>query len=189
MNNKGFVYIETIIAVVVLTSSLLLMYTSFNHLLQAEKSRIYYDDIAYVYRTEYLKRSLNALNIKGILADLNESAIPYTIVGAENDKLFLNSEKERNIFLGMMSDLEVSQIVIVRENRIDKLKSCNEECALDPYCSNYDLCSDYFNNLSKDFISYIKSLYIDVSCTYVMLVEYKNCNDDFCTNYYSWAGL
>ena len=72
-DKNGFVFIETIIAIVVLTSSLLLIYKSFNNILQAEKTRISYDDISYIYRSEYLKERLNDLNLnaalKGLLND------------------------------------------------------------------------------------------------------------------------
>ena len=62
MNKKGFVFIETIIVVIVLTSSLLLLYTSFNKILQSEKTRVNYDDINYIYRTYYVQTLLDSAN-------------------------------------------------------------------------------------------------------------------------------
>ena len=53
MNKKGFVFTETIVAIVILTSALLLIYTSFNNVLQSEKIRVDYDDVAYIYRTYF----------------------------------------------------------------------------------------------------------------------------------------
>ena len=51
MNKKGFVFMETIITIVILSSSLLLIYSSFKNLIVKQKSRIYYDDVVYTYRT------------------------------------------------------------------------------------------------------------------------------------------
>ena len=45
MKKNGFVFVETIIAIVVLTSSLLLLYSTFSKILQSEKTRVYYDDV------------------------------------------------------------------------------------------------------------------------------------------------
>ena len=66
MKKNGFVFVETIIAIVVLTSSLLLLYSSFNKVLQSEKTRVYYDDIAYIYRSYYLKNSIKKSKINDI---------------------------------------------------------------------------------------------------------------------------
>ena len=64
---KGFIFIETIITIVILTGSLLFLYQTFNNTLQNEKARIYYDDTPYIYRTYYLKDNIVKLNIDNIL--------------------------------------------------------------------------------------------------------------------------
>ena len=61
MKKNGFVFVETIVAIVVLTSSLLLLYSSFSKILQSEKTRVYYDDISYIYRSWYIKSKINEL--------------------------------------------------------------------------------------------------------------------------------
>ena len=71
MKKNGFVFVETIVAIVVLTSSLLLLYATFNKVLQSEKTRVYYDDVTYIYRTYYIKNKINELNMEPILNDLN----------------------------------------------------------------------------------------------------------------------
>ena len=55
MKKNGFVFVETIIVVAVLATSLILMYISFNKIIINEKKRITYDDISYIYRTYYLE--------------------------------------------------------------------------------------------------------------------------------------
>ena len=54
-SKMGFVLIETIVTITVLAASLLYVYSNFNNILIKEKTRIHYDDVAYLYRTYYLK--------------------------------------------------------------------------------------------------------------------------------------
>ena len=51
INNKGFVFIETIITVVILTTTLVFLYSTYSKVINTEKKRLYYDDIAYIYKT------------------------------------------------------------------------------------------------------------------------------------------
>ena len=70
-NNKGFVFIETIITIVILTAALLYIYSNFTNILIKEKTRVHYDDVAYIYRTHFIKEYfyvviLEKLHIKSI---------------------------------------------------------------------------------------------------------------------------
>ncbi|MEG0977451.1 MAG: hypothetical protein RSF02_02735, partial [Bacilli bacterium] len=58
MNKKGFIFIETVVTVVVLSTSLLLLYSSYSNTIYKEKDKIYYDDLSYIYRTNYIKNFL-----------------------------------------------------------------------------------------------------------------------------------
>ena len=60
MHKKGFAFIESIIAIVFLTSSLLLLYGTFKRVIQNNKNRINYDEISYIYRSEYVKYMLSS---------------------------------------------------------------------------------------------------------------------------------
>ena len=44
--NRGFIIIETIITVVVLSTSLLYLYSSYSSIINREETRLYYDDVA-----------------------------------------------------------------------------------------------------------------------------------------------
>lgn len=187
MDKKGFVYLETIIAIVILTSSLLLIYTTFNKLLQSEKTRVYYDEVSYVYRTENIKEAFNDINLKEVLSNLNSSPSPYTIVGIDSDVLFSGFEPSKTFVNNLLNDYEVSQILIVKENRLGKLKQCNA-CSTDETCSEYSMCNTYYGMISKNFANYIKGVYVDIQCNYVMLVEFNTCTS-YCRNYYAWIGM
>lgn len=192
MKKNGFVFVETIIAVVILTSSLLLLYSSFSKVLQTEKTRFYYDDISYIYRTWYIKNRLNELNIMAPIKDITNNTDTYFVtVGMEYDNLFNNHEKEETYFYNLLEDFDVNQMIIIKENKINNLKECTLECSLDSACREYENCNGLYTNLSDDMINYLKSLYIDVSCTYVLAIEYNSCNSDNtnCKNFYSWVSV
>lgn len=194
MKKNGFVFVETIIAIVVLTSSLLLLYSSFNKVLQAEKTRVYYEDVNYIYRTYYIKNRINELNINALLNDLINNQDKYFVtVGIEYQDLFKGHEKEKTYFSNMLNDFEVSQMIILKENKIDNLKRCTLECSLDSNCNEYENCNGLYTNLSEDFINYLKTIYIDVSCTYILAIEYNTCTgsngNDNCKKYYSWVSV
>ncbi len=191
-DKNGFVFIETIIAIVVLTSSLLLIYKSFNNILQAEKTRISYDDISYIYRSEYLKERLNDLNLNAALKGLlNDNQKYFITIGMEYEGLFSGKEAEKDFMAKLLADFEVEQMIIIKENKIDDLKKCNLECALDSSCANYSNCNNITSNISEEFLNYLKTIYIDIPCTYVLAVEYQTCGSDNtnCRNYYSWVSV
>ena len=192
MKKNGFVFVETIIAVVVLASSLLLLYSTFSKLLQSEKKHVYYDDISYIYRNWYIKNKMNELNISPALKDITNNQDNFFVtIGMEYQGLFNGYEKEKTYFANMLEDLDVNQMVLIKENKIDELKGCSLECSLDSSCQNYNNCNTLYTNLSDEMISYIKSLYIDISCTYVLVIEYNTCNQDNtnCKRFYSWVSV
>ena len=56
-NNKGFIFLETIIVTVVLTTTLIFLYSNFSKNINDERRRLYYDDIAYVYKTIFIRNA------------------------------------------------------------------------------------------------------------------------------------
>ena len=204
MKKNGFVFIEKIIAIVVLTSSLLLLYSSFSKVLQAEKTRIYYDDINYIYRSNYIKTRINELNIMTVLNDLTSNENKYFVtIGMEYQDLFKGYEKEETFIYNMLQDYEVNQMIIFKENKLDRIKSCTMECSMNEEdCAAtgnvdksvlHNQCNEIYTNLSDEFISYLRTIYIDVSSTYVLAVEYNTCTgsngNDNCKRYYSWVSV
>ena len=191
MKKNGFVFVESIVAVVILASSLLLLYSSFTTILQTEKTRVYYD-ASYIYRTWYLKEVFNNLNFTAVIRDLtgNDNK-DFVTVGTEYQGLFEGHEQDRSLVNKLLSDYEVNQIIVIKENKVDNLKKCTQECANDRSCSNYENCNNLYMNLSDTMISYLKTINIDISCTYVFAVEYTTCNagNTNCHKYYSWVSV
>ncbi len=192
MKKNGFVFVETIISIVVLTGSLLLLYTSFTKILQSEKTRVYYDDASYIYRTEYIKNRIKDLNIDDLLKKLENSEDKYFLtVGMDSEDLFLNYENNAQFFDNLLKTFEVKQMVLLKENKIDNLKKCTEKCSSFKSCSEYENCNDLYLKLSDEFINYLKTIYVDINTSYILAVEYETCNIDNknCQNYYSWVSV
>lgn len=192
MKKNGFVFVETIVSIIILTSALLLLYTSFNKVLQAEKSRVYYDDINYIYRTYYIKNQLQNLNFNNILNSLNEDEDKYfATIGLNSTALFLGHDNYNTYISNLLRDFDVSQIVIVKTNKIDDMKKCNKECALNSNCEDYVVCSNIYTNIEEDMINYLNNVNVDISCIYIIAIEYNTCNSNntSCRKYYSWVSV
>lgn len=80
---NGFVFIETMITVVILSTALLIIYSLFNSMIIREKRRSYFDDPAYIYRAGYLSTIFEQL-IR------NSSYTPENISGPLNISDLLN---------------------------------------------------------------------------------------------------
>ncbi len=192
MKKNGFVFVETIISIVILTSSLLLLYTSFSKILQSEKTRVYYDDESYIYRTEYLKNKINDLNLNALTRRLEgNDNIYFLTIGMDTEDLFLNYEEEAEFMNSLLENFEVKQMILLKTNKIDNLKNCSVKCSENKDCLEYENCNDLYLKLSDEFINYLKTIYVETSTPYILGVEYETCNLDNqnCQEYYSWVSV
>ena len=60
MKNKGFVLMETIVVIVVISIALLTIFSSYNKILSKVKSENKYDTSEYIYMTNYIKKVLKS---------------------------------------------------------------------------------------------------------------------------------
>lgn len=160
--NKGFAFIETVITVVVLSASLLYIYNSYNSIIRDEEVKLYYDDVAYIYKTNYLRRYLeeyaNLDTFKNNDIFFEDSYI--MTIGSGSNLLFDSKEKERKMeFLEL--NYNISQMVLVKSKMLD-------ECIND----DKDICENSLKNLSYKFRSYINTLN-STDYDYYLVVEYS----------------
>ncbi len=160
MHKNGFIFLESILAIVILTSSLLLIYSSFKKILSNEKAKIKYDEINYIYRTEYLKTALFSYN-EDTLNNLNIEK--YKLINL-NEKPFNN-----DYFIELVKDFEIKNIILVDINYLNDLKSC---------LASYD-CNIKISNSFQKYIGTIKK---NINAAKILIVEYN----DF---YYSWVSV
>ena len=62
---NGFAFIETIVTIVILSAALIYLYSSYSAIITEEERRVYYDDTAFIYYTNYVRKFLEEY------ADLN----------------------------------------------------------------------------------------------------------------------
>lgn len=79
MKNKGFVLMETIVVIVVISVALLTIFSSYNKILRKVKSENKYDTSEYIYMTEYIKKYMKDNGIGSAL-----DIFPCTMDGAGN---------------------------------------------------------------------------------------------------------
>ena len=77
IKNKGFVLMETIVVIVVISVALLTIFSSYNKILSKVKSENKYDTSEYIYMTKYIKDNLKSICN---LATINVNDINNTII-------------------------------------------------------------------------------------------------------------
>lgn len=195
--NKGFVFIETIITVVILCASLIYLYSSYSSIINSEETRIYYDDPAYVYKANYLRDYLiNNSNIEKIKND-SEIFEKYWAnnIGPNYENLFLSEEAKAD-FGRMWNNFHVRNMLLITSNLISECDGnlsgeiegiCEE--TYDSYIINYHL-RNYIRSLNETDHDYY--IVIEFSETLNDNGDIVGCNmgaDIRCHSYYVSLGI
>lgn len=168
MKKNGFVFIETIVTTVILSASLLLLYSSYSSSIQNERSRINYEDVSYLYKTNYIRKFLEEnTNIDAVKRYAFIDSYIVTI-GPSLDTMFTVEQANR----GLKKSLEriyniynINRILLVKKEFISE-------------CFEYEgICNISNENLSYGLASYIKSLN-DISYDYYLVAEYTEKIDE-----------
>ena len=185
MNRKGFVFVETIIVISVLTTVLLMLYASFISILNQERRKTTFDDITYIYRTYYIEDFLVSLNLDDYIKNHleepnNDNATPLiTSFTCHDDTLYNlrnennienNTEQDKKDFCESLIDggrLEVENIYITRYN-IDELNNCTND-------DDSIICNSHpeLRNLSLNTRTYLRTLSGNDENAYRLIIEYK----------------
>lgn len=188
---KGFVFIETIITVVILSTSLIYLYGSYSSIINNEEARVYYDDPSYIYKTSYIRDFLlDYSDIEMVKATASDNL--YSVdISPNYDGLF--DSDSRNDFAYIWSNFNVYQMLIISQ---DLISECNGSD------NDSDICKRTYDNLSYNMRNYIRSLN-DTSQDYFLIVEYsekidnqtgkiRSCvlgRDTYCHSYYASLGI
>lgn len=94
MNNKGFVMIETIIVVTILSIGLISLYSSYNLILSKASTKSHYDNAQHVYKSYFVGKYLeenNLLNFSGNFKEIpiNNADLINIAKVFEIDKIYL----------------------------------------------------------------------------------------------------
>ena len=169
---NGFVFIETIIVIVFLMGALLLIYGSYRSAITEEKTKIYYDDIGYLYRNYYLADFL--IN-KTTIHNLKNTAFDEKyVVDINNDiyeELFNESQSNQNYpeeFKSIEEEFNVNKMLFVSDEVITECfnNATNEKC------------DKSYEGLSDGLTKYIETMEIekneeDAGTTYYLIAEYR----------------
>ncbi len=163
MNNKGFVFLETIIVTVVLTTTLIFLYSNFSKTINDEKRRLYYDDVAYIYKTLFIRQAL--------LKQLDKEVFNSAVINAKNVKVnggaakLTNNLNENYVFLFNSE----SKYCMNYDN-------VNNKCDASEYKSLF-MDNSYIHNL-HDIYNFKMLMYLNVSD----IKNIKNCINGLDTN-------
>lgn len=188
MKSKGFVFVETIIVVAILATSLVAIYASFSMTINNEKRRATFDDTSYIYRTYYIEDFLVSLNMENYLnqylAKNNEDGKQriirfncqdinlYDIDAGNGDINELESQKKGFCETTLDNNTLNVKNIFITNNDIKSLKDCTTKKGL---ISSSDVCSDYKETLKgvkTNLIHYIRTLPV-ISDGYRLIIEYE----------------
>ena len=171
-NRKGFMFVETIMVMTILTTSLLTIYITFSRVLLNEKRRAMFDDTSYLYRTYLIEDYLASLNIskyiKTYLVDANQKIVRFNPLDSILYTLTVNNqedpiEKNKEVFSSKtlsrstsQNDLNVVNMYITYYN-VNDLKQCiNKKGRND--CKNTTTMENLNNIQNTNAYLYIRTL-------------------------------
>ena len=168
MKKNGFVFIETIVTVVVLSASLLIVYNSYSTSLHNEKERLYYDDIAYVYRANYIRNFLQENSNLRAVKKLFFQNKYIEKIGSEFDLMFTSEQRRlgyHNSLENLYINYHISQMFVVKKRYIDE---CYDKT---------DICQNSEIGLNRNALKYIRSI-SDTSSNYFLVIEFAEKIND-----------
>ncbi len=168
-SKKGFAFVETIITVVILSASLLYLYSTYNAIISDEKVRLYYDDPAYIYYTNYVRKFLEEYSdIENVKKNYFNDTYIVTL-GTGFDALFNEVEKADNRIYSLeeiVKSFKINQMILVKSEMFDNCYEGTEK-----------YCKSSINNLSYNMQKYVNSL-SDTKYDYYLVIEYANKLED-----------
>lgn len=161
MKNKGFVLMETIVVIVVISVALLTIFSSYNKILSKVKSENKYDTSEYIYITKYIKESISSPKIIDICPNITDDPEATTCGEPMDQNGDIQSELTTSSIIEAQNLFGINKIYILTNlNNFDKKISDD---------INDGKNSKYFDAY---MIDYIKKL--DVSDNeQLIIVEYK----------------
>ena len=196
--NNGFVFVETIVVIVILTLGLVMVYSSFSSVLSNDKRRATYNDVAYIYRTYYIEDFLTSLNIKEYINNHLKDKTPITVVDltdtslyktdfninneiSSNDTLIPREEAKKRFAETIIDELKVEKIYIADNNKLSEIKRCTTrsgQSSSNPECRSDSSAWEVLRGMDTNMIYYIRTLSGKKDGSYRLIVKYKSEETD-----------
>ena len=196
MKKNGFAFIETIITIVILASSLLYLYNSYSVILSEEEIRLTYDDAAYIYYTNYVRSFLEENTDLNTIKNTAFTNSYIVTIGSDYETLFNQNVDEPN----SSDNIKESLGTIINGYKINQMLLIKTEM-FDECFSNEDAkCKNSLENLGYNLKEYVNTLN-DTSYDFILVVEYTNkinefnftkClpgKDEMCRSFYASLGI
>lgn len=196
MKKNGFAFIETIITIVILASSLLYLYNSYSVILSEEEIRLTYDDAAYIYYTNYVRSFLEENTDLNTIKNTAFTNSYIVTIGSDYETLFNQNVDEPN----SSDNIKESLGTIINGYKINQMLLIKTEM-FDECFSNEDAkCKNSLENLGYNLKEYVNTLN-DTSYDFILVVEYTNkinefnftkClpgQDEMCRSFYASLGI
>lgn len=191
MKKTGFAFIETIITIVILSASLLYLYNSYDAIISDEEMRLYYDDVAHIYETNYIRKFLDEYTNIDMVKKTAFTNTYSVVIGTDYETLFTDSQKEYIKSLsGIILNYRVNQMILIDTKMFDNCFNDEDE-----------KCKNSFVNMSYNLKNYVNTLN-DTSYDYYLVVEYAETSnghsgmekcapgiDRNCVSYYASLGI
>ena len=196
---NGFVFVETMIVIVTVVTSLLLIYSSYVSLRSLERKRVRYDDPAYIYKTYAIGKFLTSVKdengssvIRGVLSELrndNEKLIKYVnpkdnvwysneedniCTCSDSDPYCVSPNCKEQLFSYLYSQYHVLNMIIISKDDMNLLADPNENYCRNCNSSSTNDCEKRCSKIPNNFYDYIKSIDTsdDTGNPYYLIVEY-----------------
>lgn len=180
MKKRGFVFIETIVVIAVVLGSLLTVYSLYIHSNNTTTRRMRYDDVNRLYETYYIHKYLNSFNLAALKRNIQNGSKYEIIYRGRQDVFGTMTNQESSFFENLWQELHIRNIFLLPYNVIDSIRCTSS--------SVETICAD------KNLVNYLKTLDIDGTTGYRLVVEFATKEDgSSCTDtancFYSFAQI
>lgn len=183
-NKRGFVFVETIVVVAVLTISILMVYSTYSSMLIKEKNRLKYNDSVYLYRTYYVTKFLKNFRFDNLIQSFAKNEDDAYLQKIDcNTGAFIDGEN-KNLCESILFDLNISNLYLAKSN-LSALQDCTD------YTNG--VCT-IFRQINASAVEYVKTIGGQGN-GYRIIVEFSenkdgtNCNGEGCQFYYTTLSL
>ena len=185
---KGFVFVETLIVVAVLTASLLMLYSTYSALIRKEKTRIQYNDSAYLYRTYYLAKFFRNFRLDMLKMSLNkdDTTKPLSLLTGFDctSSIFLNDKDNKGLCEILKEELHINRMYLTY-NDLSVLQNCRNQSGV---CEALVQVNDTAS-------AYLKTIGGEGTNGYRIIIEFsenkagEKCIGEDCVYYYTTLSL
>lgn len=180
MPKKGFVFVETIVVVAILTIALLIVYSSYSSIVINNNTRLKYDDPSLMYRTFYIQKFLknSRLDLVASNLDLSTNQVMENF-NCSNSGLFINSLNDVGICENIISEFHISNMYLTF-NDLSFIQECT---------SNTGKCN-ILNLIGSEMAAYLKTIGGKGKSGYRLILEFGEqpdgsiCIDESKCKYY-----